>query len=232
MFDPNAAEFKPRSEVLNPQAASFSPLPKPASNVDIKDPRPSQQRGKKKPTRGGKTKDGATQQQQQPKETSSHNKQTPSSRPHQQKKASTSGRGSSKQPSQPQQKQLQQKQPQQQQQQQKQQKHTALFDEPVKFITLEQPIDPVYRIRPEDPDEGEIRLTHGYERYIEWIGRCLKTFDSVTLVGMDGAIVDVVSIVNILQERYIGEHEEVETFTVEQGNKRHISCLQVRLCRA
>ncbi|KAI8144626.1 hypothetical protein BJV82DRAFT_667827 [Fennellomyces sp. T-0311] len=106
-----------------------------------------------------------------------------------------------------------------------------------KFITIEEAIDPVFRTRPvEDGSKGKgsgegstDKLVHGYERYIEWIGRCLGAFETVTVVGMDYAIADVVSLVTILQDRGIGEHEEVETFTLDQGNKRYTSGIQVKL---
>lgn len=88
------------------------------------------------------------------------------------------------------------------------------------------------------------------------MSRCLKTYDTITIVGMDKAIADVVSLVTILQHRGIGEHEgeffdhvycwrcscpltkelhaylEVETFTVEQDVRRYTSCIQVKVSRA
>ncbi|KAI9021767.1 hypothetical protein CLU79DRAFT_191422 [Phycomyces nitens] len=97
---------------------------------------------------------------------------------------------------------------------------------------------------------GLTKLDHGYERYIGWIERSLKAFGTVTLVGMESAIVDVVSMVTILQNRSIGEHEgntqpivplfytyilylspclsEVETFPMRYG-KRWTCGIQVRL---
>ncbi|KAI9274595.1 hypothetical protein BDA99DRAFT_556007 [Phascolomyces articulosus] len=119
-----------------------------------------------------------------------------------------------------------------------------------KFITIEEAIDPVFRTRPTDDGNKNIdnsgsginsgvggtsggepvgKLVHGYERYIEWINRCLRAFETITIVGMDYAIADVVSLVTILQRRKIGEHEEVETFSLDQGNKRYTSGIQVKL---
>lgn len=54
---------------------------------------------------------------------------------------------------------------------------TQPFDQPVKFITIEEAIDPVFRMRPDMRemsaigDDGRARgkLVHGYERYIEWV---------------------------------------------------------------
>lgn len=51
------------------------------------------------------------------------------------------------------------------------------FDQPVKFITIEEVIDPVFRTRSDTRDnsaagdDGRARgkLVHGYERYIEWV---------------------------------------------------------------
>ncbi|KAI7880124.1 hypothetical protein K492DRAFT_130549, partial [Lichtheimia hyalospora FSU 10163] len=70
----------------------------------------------------------------------------------------------------------------------------------------------------------------------------------VTVVGMDNAIADVVSLVSIMQQRGIGEHEgklskdkekgtnlngvcfiEVETFTLQPTPKRYTSGIQVKL---
>ncbi|KAI9493227.1 hypothetical protein BDB00DRAFT_380251 [Zychaea mexicana] len=105
-----------------------------------------------------------------------------------------------------------------------------------KFITIEEAIDPVFRTRPGEDGSKSIdgsetagKLVHGYERYIEWMTRCLRAFETITVVGMDYAIADVVSLVTILQRRKIGEHEEVETFTLDQGNKRYTSGIQVKL---
>lgn len=39
------------------------------------------------------------------------------------------------------------------------------------------------------------------------IDRSLKLYDMVTVVGMENAIADVVSLVSILQERKMGVHE-------------------------
>lgn len=91
------------------------------------------------------------------------------------------------------------------------------FKQEAKFIAIEAAINPMYR--------NEKQLEHGYERYIDWvnrvihngqagiiiivsqINRSLKLYDIITVVGMDTAIVDVVSIVTILQDRKIGVHE-------------------------
>lgn len=89
----------------------------------------------------------------------------------------------------------------------------SIFDQPAKFITIEETIDPLCQLSIKD--RSEKKIVHGYERYIEWIGQSLKAFDTVTIVGMDNAIADVVSLVNIMQQRGIGEHEEVETFTLQ-----------------
>ncbi|ORE01972.1 hypothetical protein BCV72DRAFT_309542 [Rhizopus microsporus var. microsporus] len=95
------------------------------------------------------------------------------------------------------------------------------FKQEAKFIAIETAINPMHR--------NEKQLEHGYERYIDWINRSLKLYDIITVVGMDTAIVDVVSIVTILQDRKLGVHEEIETFTMDQGNGRKTSCIQVKL---
>ncbi|OAD69628.1 hypothetical protein PHYBLDRAFT_172264 [Phycomyces blakesleeanus NRRL 1555(-)] len=116
----------------------------------------------------------------------------------------------------------------------------SVFDTPSKFITIETAIHPVFQMRPEQNIErsqkghfsgttsGLTKLDHGYERYIDWIERSLKTFNMITIVGMESAVVDVVSMVAILQQRSIGEHEEVETFSIRDG-KRWTCGIQVRL---
>ncbi|KAI7851081.1 hypothetical protein BDC45DRAFT_232545 [Circinella umbellata] len=138
--------------------------------------------------------------------------------------------------------------PQQQQQQQPisssstpQQADNDNFGLLTKFITIEEAIDPVFRTRPTEDGSKNLeggsgstgealgKLIHGYERYIEWISRCLRAFETITVVGMDYAIADVISLVTILQRRNIGEHEEVETFSLDQGNKRYTSGIQVKV---
>ncbi|KAI8091318.1 uncharacterized protein B0P05DRAFT_526975 [Gilbertella persicaria] len=113
---------------------------------------------------------------------------------------------------------------------------TDLFGQEAKFITIEAAIDPVYRLdshvtsavsRRQSVDQRP--LEHGYERYIDWIDRSLRVFDTVTVVGMDNAVVDIVSIVTILQDRNIGIHDDVETFSMDTGHGRLTSCIQVKL---
>lgn len=93
-----------------------------------------------------------------------------------------------------------------------------LFAKESKFITIEAAIDPIRRIketshanslqhRRQSTNNDKYQFEHGYERYIDWIDRSLRLFDTVTLVGMDNAVVDIVSLVTILQDRRIGVHD-------------------------
>ncbi|KAI7905250.1 uncharacterized protein BX663DRAFT_315573 [Cokeromyces recurvatus] len=99
------------------------------------------------------------------------------------------------------------------------------FAEECKFITIEAAIDPIHRIETihgsnhttsssssSSSNSNKYLLEHGYKRYIDWIDRSLKAFDTITLVGMGNAVVDVVSLISILQDRKIGTHDDVETF--------------------
>lgn len=43
----------------------------------------------------------------------------------------------------------------------------AFFDQPAKFITLEETIDPICQLSIKD--RSEKKIVHGYERYIEWV---------------------------------------------------------------
>ncbi|CAO3597998.1 unnamed protein product [Absidia cylindrospora] len=103
------------------------------------------------------------------------------------------------------------------------------------FITIDQTIDPVHII----PGALALKNTiaHGYDRYITWIERCLQAHAVVTLVGMDPAISDVLSLVTIMQEKGIGSCHELETFSMEDGvgggrQQQHpISGIQLRLHR-
>ncbi|KAI7891957.1 uncharacterized protein EV154DRAFT_506469 [Mucor mucedo] len=93
------------------------------------------------------------------------------------------------------------------------------------FIAIEAAIDPIRLI-----DKSSKKLfEHGYERYIDWINRSLNSFDTVTLVGMENAIVDIVSLVTIMQDRKIAVHDDVETFTMNAGKGKLTSCIQVKL---
>ncbi|CEP11382.1 hypothetical protein [Parasitella parasitica] len=115
-----------------------------------------------------------------------------------------------------------------------------LFATESKFITIEAAIDPIRRInetthassihnRRQSTQSDRHQLEHGYERYIDWIDRSLKLFDTVTLVGMDNAVVDIVSMVTILQDRKLGVHDDIETFSMDTGNNRIVACIQVKL---
>ncbi|KAG0165499.1 hypothetical protein DFQ30_008371 [Apophysomyces sp. BC1015] len=100
--------------------------------------------------------------------------------------------------------------------------HIPRMNEPVKFITIEQEIDPLLI----QPEHEKNTIIHGYEPYLAWIEQSLNAFGTVTVVGMGRAVVDVVSLTTILQHRGIGEHEDVETFSLSQG-KKPTSCIQV-----
>ncbi|KAI7872072.1 hypothetical protein BDF14DRAFT_1756084 [Spinellus fusiger] len=126
-------------------------------------------------------------------------------------------------------------------QKQSKQTHTVsnMLETPSKFITIEAMIDPLFYNRPDKEESPNTsgsstanvtRLEHGYERYIHWIGTSLKAFNSITLVGIENAVVNVISLVAILQQRGIGEHEEIETFSMKEG-KRWKNGIQVRLHR-
>ncbi|KAG1055236.1 hypothetical protein G6F43_002798 [Rhizopus delemar] len=80
-----------------------------------------------------------------------------------------------------------------------------------KFIAIEAAINPIHRIHNTGSSNfAENQFEHGYERYVDWIDRSLKLYDMVTVVGMENAIADVVSLVSILQERKMGVHEDDE----------------------
>ncbi|KAK4512584.1 centromere/microtubule-binding protein cbf5 [Mucor velutinosus] len=93
-----------------------------------------------------------------------------------------------------------------------------LFAKESKFITIEAAIDPIRRIKEtahanslqhhrQSINNDKYQVEHGYEQYIDWIDRSLRLFDTVTLVGMGNAVVDIVSLVTILQDRRIGVHD-------------------------
>ncbi|KAI9486849.1 MAG: hypothetical protein EXX96DRAFT_56923 [Benjaminiella poitrasii] len=109
------------------------------------------------------------------------------------------------------------------------------FEQECKFITIEAAIDPIRRIEPtHNASTSSISvkrhlLEHGYERYIRWIDKSLKAFDTITLVGMDNAVVDVISLINILQDRKIGAHDDIETFSMNTENNKITACIQVKL---
>ncbi|KAG0172924.1 hypothetical protein DFQ28_009929 [Apophysomyces sp. BC1034] len=84
------------------------------------------------------------------------------------------------------------------------------MNEPVKFITIEQEIDPLLI----QPEHEKNTIIHGYEPYLAWIEQSLNAFGTVTVVGMGRAVVDVVSLTTILQHRGIGEHEDTELLPI------------------
>lgn len=43
----------------------------------------------------------------------------------------------------------------------------TVFDQPAKFITIEETIDPICQLSIKD--RSEKKIVHGYERYIEWV---------------------------------------------------------------
>lgn len=43
----------------------------------------------------------------------------------------------------------------------------SIFDQPAKFITIEETIDPLCQLSIKD--RSEKKIVHGYERYIEWV---------------------------------------------------------------
>ncbi|KAI7880125.1 hypothetical protein K492DRAFT_178136, partial [Lichtheimia hyalospora FSU 10163] len=47
------------------------------------------------------------------------------------------------------------------------QQHASSFDQPAKFITIEETIDPLCQLSIKD--RSEKKIVHGYERYIEWV---------------------------------------------------------------
>ncbi|KAI8070098.1 hypothetical protein BDF21DRAFT_424979 [Thamnidium elegans] len=110
-----------------------------------------------------------------------------------------------------------------------------IFTQESPFIAIEAAIDPIHRIdiQPANPRRQSLtiekKFEHGYERYIDWIDRSLGCYDTVTVVGMENAIVDIVSIVTILYDRKIAAHDDVETFTMNPGNGKMTSCIQVKL---
>ncbi|KAI9281886.1 hypothetical protein BY458DRAFT_552659 [Sporodiniella umbellata] len=104
------------------------------------------------------------------------------------------------------------------------------FEDESKFIVIETAIDPIHQIKSASGSSTREHIEHGYERYIRLIGRSIEKFKTVTLVGMESGIVDVVSIVAMLYDRQICVHQEVETFTTIQMNGKKASGIQVALC--
>ncbi|KAI9308474.1 hypothetical protein BJ944DRAFT_260192 [Cunninghamella echinulata] len=98
------------------------------------------------------------------------------------------------------------------------------MEQPTNFISLQHTIDPTYPII-QHPTKKTI--AHGYDRYIAWIERSLQTYETITLVGSDPALADLISLISIIQLKGIGSHHELATFTTDGST----SCIQVKLHR-
>ncbi|SAM07231.1 hypothetical protein [Absidia glauca] len=66
------------------------------------------------------------------------------------------------------------------------------------FITIDHTIDPAI--------QQKNTLLHGYDHYLAWIERCLHMYPVITVVGMDPAMADVVSLVTLVQSKGIGSY--------------------------
>ncbi|CAO3613210.1 unnamed protein product [Cunninghamella echinulata] len=98
------------------------------------------------------------------------------------------------------------------------------MEQPTNFITLQHTIDPIYSMV-QHPTKKTI--AHGYDRYVAWIERSLQTYETITLVGSDPALADLISLISIVQLKGIGTHHELATFTTDGPT----SCIQVKLHR-
>ncbi|KAI8372441.1 hypothetical protein BD560DRAFT_394935 [Blakeslea trispora] len=229
--------------MLNPLAHDYTPLSTilpPEDNHKAKGNRPSRQRDqqvKKSSSHPQKSSNNKKQVQSKPSQTVVESKSEKSHKPEKTNTSKANKRRDSQ--ANPNFKKQQEKSSKRHPRISQQASQLDLFAQESKFITIEAAIDPVYRVEPQSfqsssgsrrQSSGNLyQFEHGYERYVDWIDRSLHVFDTVTVVGMDNAIVDIVSIVTILQEREIGIHDTVETFSMETGNGKLTSCIQVKL---
>ncbi|KAF9927517.1 hypothetical protein FBU30_003108 [Linnemannia zychae] len=94
------------------------------------------------------------------------------------------------------------------------------------FICLTDVIHPVRQV----VKDGVSTLEQGSDAYLDWIVRSLKEYEEITLIGMEAAIPDIISLVLRAGRQGIG-YQEVRTFTTQDGFGGNKSCLQFRMRR-
>ncbi|ORX52823.1 hypothetical protein DM01DRAFT_1336600 [Hesseltinella vesiculosa] len=97
---------------------------------------------------------------------------------------------------------------------------------PTSFITLDHNIHPLHLVPGAVPT-----LSHGFDRYVAWIERCLREHETVTIVGMVPTLPDLITLVGMVQLKGLGYHQEFATFTLEENSRAPISGIQVKLHR-
>ncbi|GJJ70811.1 hypothetical protein EMPS_03161 [Entomortierella parvispora] len=98
--------------------------------------------------------------------------------------------------------------------------------EPTAFICLTDVIQPVRHV----VKDGVSTMEQGSDAYLDWVIRSLKEHEEITLIGMDAAIPDIISLVLRAGKQGIG-YQEVRTFTTQDGLGGNKSCLQFRIQR-
>ncbi|CAO3691961.1 unnamed protein product [Umbelopsis ramanniana] len=84
--------------------------------------------------------------------------------------------------------------------------------EPASCITIMEAIEPVNLVTGEG---SALSIANGCELYVQWIGRCLQQHEEVTLIGIDQAISDAITIVSILQDSDIARYHGMYVFQNE-----------------
>ncbi|KAG9324591.1 hypothetical protein KVV02_005124 [Mortierella alpina] len=98
--------------------------------------------------------------------------------------------------------------------------------EPTAFICLTDVIHPVRHL----VKDGVSVMEQGSDAYLDWIKRSLKEHEEITLIGMEAAIPDIISLVLRAGSQGIG-YQEIRTFTTQDGLGGNKSCLQFRMRR-
>ncbi|KFH64178.1 hypothetical protein MVEG_10003 [Podila verticillata NRRL 6337] len=98
--------------------------------------------------------------------------------------------------------------------------------EPTAFICLTDVIHPVRQVI----KDGVSTMEQGSDAYLDWIVRSLKEHEEITLIGMEAAIPDMISLVLRAGKLGIG-YQEIRTFTTQDGLGGNKSCIQFRMLR-
>ncbi|KAF9334400.1 hypothetical protein BG006_002238 [Podila minutissima] len=98
--------------------------------------------------------------------------------------------------------------------------------EPTAFICLTDVIHPVRQVI----KDGVSTMEQGSDAYLDWIIRSLKEHEEITLIGMEAAIPDMISLVLRAGKLGIG-YQEIRTFTTQDGLGGNKSCIQFRMLR-
>ncbi|KAG0215093.1 hypothetical protein BGX28_000798 [Mortierella sp. GBA30] len=98
--------------------------------------------------------------------------------------------------------------------------------EPTAFICLTDVIHPVRHV----VKDGVSTMEQGSDAYLDWIKRSLKEHEEITLIGMEAAIPDIISLVLRAGKEGVG-YQEIRTFTTQDGLGGNKSCLQFRMRR-